>query len=636
MPAEDPSPAPAGACEASRPAPATTDFRWQAFFQRAADPLFLLNRRRRILFVNRAWESLTRLSAAEARGLACMRRRTAPDDPWDLVIRAICCPPPEVLQGNAARTRRLVPGAGTLPCWWDVDFLPFGTNEGVLGILGRIVPVPEAPAPLAMPLPERLVAVREARRSRFRLDCLHETTPALGRVIEQARLAGRSQCPVLIRGEPGTGKAWLARTIHALGAQGEAAFAALDCTRLPPKAIASVLFGGAATAPPRAIGSIYLREPSCLPRDLQTRLCDRLRAEDDRNRPRILVGTCKDPAVEVQAGRLLETLACTLGVISINLPPLRERMTDLPRFVEQFLVRADPQAEGRGKDFSAEAWEILRAYSWPENFGELYTVVRDAALRAPGGRVEACHLPASLRRLVQAQESRGREVLPSLSLDAILEEAERRLIVLALQKARGNRSRAADWLSVSRPRLLRRMEALAITGEANGGSRPARERDGTRSSVKAGAPEQASSPLTSGMRHPQVLVYEKDTQLADGLRRDNRAATWSVHEPRSLEGCLELLCKNALGVLVLRPGKDLVRELVMLEQITWVFPESPAVVVLDQDQLPLASLAWELGASYVLPISDSRPLLADLVDALIQPRIPIRAEGIALEDTVRA
>ncbi len=73
-----------------------TDFRWQALFQRAHEPFFLLNRRRRILFVNRAWEELTGLSAAEARGLQCLRRPSLPQDPWDVVIRAVCCPPPEV------------------------------------------------------------------------------------------------------------------------------------------------------------------------------------------------------------------------------------------------------------------------------------------------------------------------------------------------------------------------------------------------------------------------------------------------------------------------------------------------------------------------------------------------------------
>src|SRR5437016_14399629 len=88
-----------------------TDFRWQAFFHRAREPFFLLNRQRRILFVTRAWEELAGLSAIDTRGLQCLRWPAPPQDPWDVVIRAVCCPPPHVLQGKPGRARRLVPRA---------------------------------------------------------------------------------------------------------------------------------------------------------------------------------------------------------------------------------------------------------------------------------------------------------------------------------------------------------------------------------------------------------------------------------------------------------------------------------------------------------------------------------------------
>src|SRR5437868_2649677 len=144
-----------------------TDFRWQALFQRAAEPFFVLNRRRRILFVNRAWEELTGVSAAEARGLQCLRRPSLPQDPWDVVIRAVCCPPQEVLHGKPGRARRLVPQADTAPRWWDVEFLPLHQKEGLLCVLGKIRPLPceeVAPRP---PLPEKLVALRERTAQRY-------------------------------------------------------------------------------------------------------------------------------------------------------------------------------------------------------------------------------------------------------------------------------------------------------------------------------------------------------------------------------------------------------------------------------------------------------------------------------------
>src|SRR5437773_2821570 len=137
-----------------------TDFRWQALFQRAREPVFLLNPRRRILFVNRAWEELTGVSAAEARGLQCLRRSSLPQDPWDVVIRAVCCPPQEVLQGKPGRARRLVPRTDSTPRWWDVEFLPLHEQAGLLCVLGKITPLPQEEAAPQPPLPEKLVALR--------------------------------------------------------------------------------------------------------------------------------------------------------------------------------------------------------------------------------------------------------------------------------------------------------------------------------------------------------------------------------------------------------------------------------------------------------------------------------------------
>src|SRR4051794_25765347 len=98
-PAHDPA---AGSPPLAAPV-SSADFHWQGFFQRAQEPLFLLNRRRRILFVNRAWERLTGLLAAQARGLVCTRSRSAESSVWEDVLSHALYPPPEVLQGNCCR-----------------------------------------------------------------------------------------------------------------------------------------------------------------------------------------------------------------------------------------------------------------------------------------------------------------------------------------------------------------------------------------------------------------------------------------------------------------------------------------------------------------------------------------------------
>src|SRR5207248_3873904 len=106
-----------------RPRRLATNFRWQSLFQRSSEPLFVLDRRRRLLFVNRAWEALTGLSATDAATLKCRRPRPSSleDSPEEILAHAMT-PPPEVLRGTSGRARRLLPGREVSRRWWDVEF----------------------------------------------------------------------------------------------------------------------------------------------------------------------------------------------------------------------------------------------------------------------------------------------------------------------------------------------------------------------------------------------------------------------------------------------------------------------------------------------------------------------------------
>ncbi len=441
----------------------THDFRWQALFQRTRDPLFVLNRRRRILFVNRAWEELTGMSAAEARGLVCLRRTPNPQDPPDLVIRALCCPPPEVLKGQPGRTRRLVPGADSACRWWDVEFFPLRDEREILCVLGKITRVGRNERASAPPLPEKLVALREGITQRYGLDQLGSSVPSFQRVVDQVRLASQTQVPVLILGEPGTGKRWLAATIHYQGLNREGAFATVDCARLPATALAAILFGDGSSPWRTARGTQYLRELSHLPLDVQRRLCDRLGESSGVAGARTIAGCSVDLLEEIRAGRLLEDLQCALATLVITLPPLRARQPDLPGLVERMLQRANMVNPRPVTGLTPQAWEIVHSYAWPGNLRELYAVLQTACLRSADDHIDACHLPAPLRLAVRLEQTPTTPAERPLPLDGLLEQVERRLIRLALHKAQGNRSRAAELLSIWRPRLLRRMEALGIT-----------------------------------------------------------------------------------------------------------------------------------------------------------------------------
>jgi hypothetical protein len=120
------------------------------------------------------------------------------------------------------------------------------------------------------------------------------------------------------------------------------------------------------------------------------------------------------------------------------------------------------------------------------------------------------------------------------------------------------------------------------------------------------------------MRYPQVLVYESDGRIAALLRGPAGEQKWTLREPRQPGACLRLLQRDGPSVLVLKVGRNLERELALLDQITWLFPSTATVVVTDTDNAVLAGLAWDLGARYVLSPPQPRDQLPSLVAGLLE------------------
>jgi DNA-binding NtrC family response regulator len=355
--------------------------------------------------------------------------------------------------------------------WSDIEFFPLRADEGILGVLGRITAVKGDERPSLLPLAEELVSLRESRVGRYRLDQLADQMPALRRVGDQVRLASPTRTPLLLVGESGTGKQWVARTIHYQSAAREAAFVPVECAGLPTSTLTSLLFGpsgllrgGGSETGWRgvAVGTLYLKEPSRLPREIQEHLVDAL-ADPEPTWPRIMAGSWVPLAEEVRAGRLIDDLYFRLSTMVVELPPLRDRRAaDLPWLVERLLERANAGEERRVTGLGPEAWEVFYAYRWPGNLRELYQVLLAARTRAGNTQIEVGDLPAYLRLAVNLEQSPGPTPQGPLPLDQLLEETERRLIRLALHRAGGNKSRAAELLSIVYPRLFRRIEALGV------------------------------------------------------------------------------------------------------------------------------------------------------------------------------
>ncbi|MCS6852080.1 MAG: sigma 54-interacting transcriptional regulator [Gemmataceae bacterium] len=433
--------------------------RWQQLWQRSQEPIFLLNRRGRLIFVNQAWEQLTGLTADDVLGRKCRQHREFDHGSWEALAGALA-PPPEVLEGRCVRARRLVTDPAGISRCWDVEFFPVTSGEGLLAILGKVTVAVAVEPPKGVPLPEELLALRDRVAQRFSLDLGSGPSRAQLRLNEQARLASRCDAPVWIQGEVGTGKRWLTRVIHFNGPTREKTLVILDGERLPPAVLAATLFGEVGWTRNPNLGTLYLHEPALWPRDIQARLAEWL--PHRREGVRVVAGASQAPREMIESGRLAEELYARVAVLVIDLPPLRERRADLPELAAQFLERAQQGEEKPATGLSPEAEELLSRYSWPGNLPELLQVLAGAAERARGRAIDVADLPYALRQAVQLQDEPRPETPRSLPLEKILEQTERRLIELALRLARGNKSRAADLLRIHRPQLYHRLKALGI------------------------------------------------------------------------------------------------------------------------------------------------------------------------------
>lgn len=422
----------------------SASFGWRAFFQQTRTPVFVLGKGRRLRFANAAWEHLAGVKLADALGLVCSARRHSPP------LAAALAPTPDAIAGRPDKARRPAPPLRTGPPWWDVTFIPLAGDDGPFGIIGFIEVVGEAVPAAARKVPASVMALRDRHAARFTFDLLSGESVVGQRFAAQARLAAHTTAPVWLVGEPGSGKETAARVIHHAGPRRERMFVAIDCGGLQPYLIESLLWGHGGLADSDRVGTVYLKEPAALPRDLQQRLVE-LFTDEESPAPRLVCGSIHSAAEDVKAGKLLSEFHTALSVLELQVPAVRERPEDLPRMCARLLERHG------GKTIDPAAVEVLKAQPWPGNLRELTGVLAEAA--AGDGTIRRDQLAHGLRVRAGLAELAPE---PVLTLAPALEAVEKRLIRQALAKARGNTTKAAALLGLSRGRLLRRMEALGL------------------------------------------------------------------------------------------------------------------------------------------------------------------------------
>ncbi|MBC7932755.1 MAG: sigma 54-interacting transcriptional regulator, partial [Rubrivivax sp.] len=296
---------------------------------------------------------------------------------------------------------------------------------------------------------------------------------ALEGLVALAETAARADSTIIITGESGTGKDVLARFIHARSARADSPMMSVNCAALPESLFESEFFGherGAftgATATKRGLieaadgSTLFLDEIGEMPQQTQAKLLHfleegrfrRVGATRDRDADvRVIAATNRNLADEVGAGRFRADLFYRLNVISLHVPPLRERREDIPALVEHFIAIFRERFNRPALDLSADARQRLSSYDWPGNVRELRNAIERAAALATSDTIEAEQiLPAAAKH--QGEGKAAAQTDAPVTLD----EIERRHILHVLEEAGGNRERAAAVLGISARTLYRKL-----------------------------------------------------------------------------------------------------------------------------------------------------------------------------------
>jgi DNA-binding NtrC family response regulator len=334
--------------------------------------------------------------------------------------------------------------------------------------------------------------LRREFQDRFGLENIIGESRELVKVLEKIKQVAPSESTVLITGETGTGKELVAKAIHTLSRRANKPFVSVNCAAFPEHLLESELFGhakgaftGATTSRKGLIeeagsGTFFLDEVGTMPLSVQAKL---LRVLEDRtirrigeNKTvtvdiRIVAATNQDLATTIAEREFREDLYYRLNVISIHVPPLRARRSDIPLLAQHFLER---YAQREGKDvqgIAPEAMRLLLAYEYPGNVRELKHILEQAVTMCTEPLITVSVLPPQVREAAWENLDEGEDSMELAVASSgrprlkALEAKEHELIQEAIERNRGNLERAAKELGISRVTLWRRMKKFNISAK---------------------------------------------------------------------------------------------------------------------------------------------------------------------------
>jgi DNA-binding NtrC family response regulator len=393
-----------------------------------------------------------------------------------------------LMQRALARNPRL--SVIMLTAYGSVDSAVEAMKQGAVDFLQKPVELGEldqrvAKAMRTARMEDENAALHEQLDAKFGLEAIIGESAPMREVFDVIRQAAPTTATILIQGESGTGKELVAQAIHRLSNRVKGPFVAVHCASLAPSLLESELFGHEKGAFTGAIGrqigrfemadggTLFLDEVSEIDPAVQTKL---LRVLEERKFERVggrttvevdirlITATNRDLKKRVDEGKFRQDLFFRLDVVQVTIPPLRARMEDVPLLCSSMLREFAAKDSRAVRDLTPDALNLLMQYDWPGNVRELRNTIERMVVLTRGDRLTVRDVPPAIRAAVEAKGLPPGIALPPPPGGTVrpLEESEKILILNALRKCDGNKSRAAQELGISRRTLHRKLNQYKV------------------------------------------------------------------------------------------------------------------------------------------------------------------------------
>lgn len=446
------------------------DLYWKTVVNTIHDGIMIVNTRGAIVTVNRAFEAMTGYRREELVGKpcdlldcdACVHQLRRHGEHW--------C---ELFRQGEMRTRKCTvrrKDGRRIHAVRNAALLKDAEGK-IIGAVGTLTDISEL-----MEKDQQIEAYRRELRAGDGFHGIIGASPAMRRVFDLIENAARSDAPVILYGESGTGKELVSQAIHDIGERKDGPFVKVNCASLTDSLLESELFGHVRGAYTGAVqdrtgrfemaagGDLFLDEIGDVPVATQVKLLRVLeqkvieRVGSSRPVPvdvRIITATNRDLPRLAEQGRFRQDLFYRINVIPIQLPPLRDRIEDIPLLSEAFFRKVRLKSEKDVEGISNEAMDALMGYAWPGNVRELKSAFEYAFVACHETLVRPYHLPQEIYR--------GKHPLSQGKRRSFnLKEIEKQELLEALEKTGGNQSQAAALLGVSRVTVYNRMKRFGL------------------------------------------------------------------------------------------------------------------------------------------------------------------------------